>query len=192
MDCSTSDDFPAWSLTTNFDLTTADNALYKMNSVYGGIILPRGTSLVGLDLRKTKIRPKYVPNPENSDIERSAVFRLTGSCYLWQFTIFDGNPNGSVYKDYTNNKFVPNFSHHKLTVFEYADGVNDVKINDAFISDFDAASTDLDMYYEKVGLAYGHSSGREIEQDDPSSGLDMQPSVNEYRMVGLVGGDVGI
>ena len=191
-DGNNSSDFPAWSLSTNYDLTTSDNALYKMNSVYGGVILPRGTSLVGLDLRKTKIRPKYVPNPENDSIERSAIFRLTGSCYLWQISIFDGDPNGSVYKDYTTNKFVPNFSHHKLTVFEYADGVNDVKINDAFISDFDAARTDLDMYYEKVGLAYGPSSGREIEPDYPSSGLDIQPSVNEYRIVGPLGGAVGI
>ena len=188
----TSDNFPAWSLTTNFDLSTDDNALYKMNSVYGGIILPRGTSIVGLDLRKTKIRPRYVPNPENDNIERSAIFRVTGSCYLWQFTIFDGNPNGSVYKDYSNNRFVPNFSHHKLTVFEYADGVNDVKIDDAFISDYDAARTDLDMYYEKVGLAYGPSSGREIEPDYPSSGLDIQPKVDEYRIVGPLGGTVGI
>ena len=191
-DGTTSDNFPAWSLTTNFDLSTDDNALYKMNSVYGGIILPRGTSIVGLDLRKTKIRPRYVPNPENDNIERSAIFRVTGSCYLWQFTIFDGNPNGSVYKDYSNNRFVPNFSHHKLTVFEYADGVNDVKIDDAFISDYDAARTDLDMYYEKVGLAYGPSSGREIEPDYPSSGLDIQPKVDEYRIVGPLGGTVGI
>ena len=57
-DGNNSSDFPAWSLSTNFDLTTSDNALYKMNSVYGGVILPRGTSLVGFDLRKTKIRPK--------------------------------------------------------------------------------------------------------------------------------------
>ena len=91
-DGNTSDNFPAWSLSTNFDLTTSDNALYKMNSVYGGVILPRGTSLVGFDLRKTKIRPKYVPNPENDSIERSAIFRVTGSCYLWQLTIFDGDP----------------------------------------------------------------------------------------------------
>jgi hypothetical protein len=191
-DGNTSDDFPAWSLSTNFDLTTADNALYKMNSVYGGVILPRGTSLVGLDLRKTKIRPKYIPNPENDAIEKSALFRLTGSCYLWQFSLFDGDPNGAVYKDYTSNKFVPNFSHHKLTVFEYADGVNDVKIDDAFISDFDAARTDLDMYYEKVGLAYGPSSGREIEPDYPSSGLDIQPKIDEYRIVGPLSGAVGI
>jgi len=94
-----STDFSAWSLSTNYDLNDVDNALYKMNSVYGGIILPRGTSLVGLDLRKTKIRPKYVPNPENDNIERTAIFRLTGACYLWQFSIFDGDPNGTVYRD---------------------------------------------------------------------------------------------
>ena len=146
-DGTTSSDFPAWSLTTNYDLSTDDNALYKMNSVHGGIILPRGTSIVGLDLRKTRIRPKYVPNPTNDNIESSAIFRLTGTCYLWQFSVFDGDPNGKVYKDYTTNTFVPNYSHHKLTTFEYADGVNDVKIDDAFISDFSAGRTDLEMYY---------------------------------------------
>ena len=44
-------------LNTNFDLTQEDNILYKFNSVNGGVIVPRGTSIVGLDLRKTKIRP---------------------------------------------------------------------------------------------------------------------------------------
>tara|TARA_R100001594_G_scaffold47989_1_gene80869 strand:+ start:1142 stop:7000 length:5859 start_codon:yes stop_codon:yes gene_type:complete len=188
----TSSDFPAWSLTTNFNLDTPDNALYKMNSIYGGVILPRGTSIVGLDLRKTKIRPKYVPNPANTAIEHSALFRVTGSCYLWQFTMFDGDPNGVVYKDYTENTFVPNFSHHKLTCFEYADGVNDVEINDSFITDYTTNRTDLDMYYEKVGLVYGPGSGREIEPDYPSSGVDIQPKIDEYRIVGPTGGEVGI
>jgi len=187
-----SSDFSSWSLTTNYDLTTADNALYKLNSIHGGVIIPRGTSIVGLDLRKTKIRPKYVPNPENDNIERSAIFRVTGGCYFWQFSIFDADPNSNVYKDYTTNVFVPNFSHHKLSCFEYADGVNDVKINDAFISDYSTDRTDLDMYYEKVGLVYGPSSGREIEPDYPSSGLDIQPKVDEYRIVGPTGGSVGI
>jgi len=187
-----SSDFSSWSLTTNFDLTTADNVLYKLNSIHGGVIIPRGTSLVGLDLRKTKIRPKYVPNPENDNIERSAIFRVTGGCYFWQFSIFDADPNSNVYKDYTENVFFPNFSHHKLAAFEYADGVNDVKINDAFISNYSTDRTDLDMYYEKVGLVYGPSSGREIEPDYPSSGLDIQPKVDEYRIVGPTGGSVGI
>ena len=67
----TSNDFPPFDLTTSFDLTDPNNQLYKLNSVYGGVIIPRGTSIVGLDLRKTKIRPLYVPNPVNDNIERS-------------------------------------------------------------------------------------------------------------------------
>ena len=87
-------------LGSNFDLTSPDNELFKLNSVRGGVIIPRGTSIVGKDLRKTKIRPKYVPDPENGNIEPSAIFRLTGACYISQFTIFDGDPSGNVYKDY--------------------------------------------------------------------------------------------
>ena len=188
---STSNDLPPFDLTSNFDLSTADNELYKLNSIHGGVILPRGTSLVGLDLRKTKIRPKYVPDPQNDNIERSAIFRVTGACYLWQFSIFDGDPNGNVYKDYNQSVFVPNFSHHKLTVFEYADGVNGVNINDVFQT-YSSSRTDLDMYYEKVGLVYGQSSGRPIEPDYPSSGLDIQPKIDEYRIVGSTGEEVGI
>ena len=76
------------------------------------------------------------------------MFRVTGGCYLWQFSMFDGDPNGKVYKYYTANEFVPNFSHHKLTCFEYADGVNEIKINDEFITDYTTNRTDLTMYYE--------------------------------------------
>ena len=187
----TSNDLPPYDLNTNFDLQSPNNELYKLNSVFGGIIIPRGTSIVGLDLRKTKIRPKWVPSPTNDNIARSCLFRVTGDCYLWQFSIFDGNPNGRVYVDYTANEFVPNFSHHKLTCFEYADGSNGVKINDDFVT-FSTTRTDLDMYYEKVGLVYGQSSGRAIEPDYPSSGLDIQPKVDEYRIVGSTGESVGI
>lgn len=88
--------------------TTASFAdeLKKFNPKEGGLIVPRGTSIVGLDLRKTLIRPKYVPNPADDNVGRSALFRLTGACYIWQFTIKD---NKTVFE-----------SHHKLTGFEYA------------------------------------------------------------------------
>ena len=184
-------DLPPFDVNSNFDLDSPNNELYKLNSVHGGVILPRGTSIVGLDLRKTKIRPKYVPDPLNDNIEESALFRLTGACYIWQFSMFDGDPNGIVYKDYTQNTFVPNFSHHKLTCFEYADGVNNVNINDTFLT-YSATRTDLDMYYEKVGLVYGQASGRQISPDYPSAGLDIQPKVDEYRIVGATGGNVDI
>ena len=61
---------------------------------------------------------------------------------LMAVLIFDADPNSVVYKDYTNNIFVPNFSHHKLTVFEYADGTNNVSIDDASQT-FSATRTDL-------------------------------------------------
>jgi len=186
-----SSDFFQFDLQTNFDITTENNALYKFNSVHGGVIVPRGTSIVGMDLRKTKIRPKYVPNPENDNIGRSAIFRLTGACYLWQLSIFDGNPSGTVYKDYTNNVFTPTFSHNKLTVFEYADGVNNISINDGFL-DYYTPRTDLDVYYQKLGLAYGNSSGRTIVPDYPDADIDVQTKIDEFRIVGSRGEEVGI
>jgi hypothetical protein len=185
---STSNDFPPFDLTSRFDLTDSNNQLYKFNSVYGGVIIPRGTSIVGFDLRKTKIRPLYVPNPVNNNIERSCIFRLTGGSYLWQFSIFDADPNGNCYVDYTSNTFVPNFSHHKLSCFEYADGVNPVDVFQTYTTD----RTDLEMYYEKVGLAYGQSSGRAISPDYPSAGVDIQPKIDEYRIVGSTGETTGI
>ena len=187
----TSDDLPAFDLVTNLNLSSPNNQLYKLNSIYGGVIIPRGTSLVGLDLRKTKIRPKYVPNPENDNIEKSALFRVTGECYFWQFTVFDSDPNGVCYKDYTTNTFVPNFSHHKLTTFEYADGTNSVYINDDFMT-YETNRTDLDMYYEKISLVYGQSSGRAISPDYPSTDIDIQAKVDEHRIVGSTGETVGI
>jgi hypothetical protein len=184
-------DFDQFTLTTSFDLTDPNNQLYKLNSIYGGVIIPRGTSIVGLDLRKTKIRPLYVPKPDNDNIERSCIFRVTGSCYIWQFSLFDADPNGNCFVDYTGNQFVPNFSHHKLSCFEYADGVNDVSIADTFQT-YSTDRTDLEMYYEKVGLAYGQSSGRAILPDYPSSGIDIQPSIDEFRIVGSTGATTGI
>lgn len=141
-------DFDQFSLKTNFDITSDNNELYKLNSVHGGVIIPRGTSIVGMDLRKTKIRPKFVPDPTNNTVDRSAIFRLTGACYLWQFSVFDADPNGQCFTNYTNLKLVPNFSHHKLTAFEYADGINDVSFSFGSFT-----RTDLEMYYEKISIA---------------------------------------
>ena len=180
-----------FNLTSNFDLTVADNDLYKLNSIHGGVIIPRGTSLVGLDLRKTKIRPKYVPNPENDAIERSCIFRVTGASYYWQFSIFDADPNSVAYKDYTNNIFVPNFSHHKLACFEYADGVNKVVIDDGFL-DIAEDRTDLEMYYQKISDVYDDATGRPIEPDYPAGNVDIQPKIDEFRIVGSKGAEVGI
>ena len=53
--------------TTNLTFTDFETELYKFNPKNGGVIVPRGTSIVGYDLRKTVIRPKFVPAPGSVD-----------------------------------------------------------------------------------------------------------------------------
>ena len=169
-------------LESNFDLTQEDNILYKFNSVNGGVVVPRGTSVVGLDLRKTKLRPKYVPNPTDPNVANSAIFRITGACYFWQFCFFDGV--GLVYTDPTdfsvNNQSVPTFSHHKLTCFEYADGVNNVG---------SYGLTDLDMYYAKLSNAFNLASGRDIDEKYPTNSLGFEKQRPEWEIVGAFAAD---
>ena len=167
-----------------FDLTQKDNDLYKFNSVNGGVIVPRGTSIVGLDLRKTKLRPLYVPNPTDDSVPYSSLFRITGACYLWQFSIFDASEFETVYTQ--NNNFTvkssPTFSHHKLTVFEYADGVNEVGTK---------GLTDLQMYYAKLSNAYETGSGRPVDADDrfQTNPLGFNPRRPEFEIVGAFASD---
>lgn len=42
------------SLESNFDIEDADNVLYNYNSIEGGVIVPRGVSIVAEDIRKQK------------------------------------------------------------------------------------------------------------------------------------------
>jgi hypothetical protein len=171
-------------LDSNFDLTQEDNILYKFNSVNGGVVVPRGTSVVGLDLRKTKLRPKYVPNPTDPNVANSAIFRITGACYFWQFCFFDGDTAGTVYTDSVdfsvNNQSVPKFSHHKLTCFEYADGVNKVR---------SYGLTDLDMYYAKLSNAFNLASGRDIDEKYPTNSLGFEKQRPEWEIVGAFASD---
>jgi len=163
-----------------FNLDNIGNILYKFNSVHGGVIIPKGTSIVGLDLRKTKIRPLYVPNPDvlDSIIPRSALFRVTGGCYFWQFSMFDANQSVYYSKTFTEKRN-PNISHHKLTCFEYADGLNQESLT---------SLSDLQMYYYKLMNAYGTNTGnRSIVNypfSDGSTDGDFEPNTPEFKIVG--------
>ena len=168
-----------FSVRSNFDITDPFNDLYIYNSVNGGVIVPKGVSIVASDLRKTKIRPKFVPSPSNPNILNSAIFRVTGSSYIFGFSIFDGDPLGTVYNTYSNSQVLPNYSHHKLTAFEYADGMNNFILSDGT----DTGTTDLDMYYYKVSLAYGNLSGRSIIDGY----VNLQKNPEETKIVGDLG-----
>ena len=139
-----------WDDQSVLDLSNPDNVLYKFNASTGGAIVPRGCSLVGYDLRRTIVRPLYVPDPADGTQGRTSIFNLTGGCYIWQFTIKDGDLTensplydandrvGKVYFQKGNNTqlAIPEYSHHKITIMEYAE-------------DFE-----LEKYYQKVGKAF--------------------------------------
>lgn len=86
-----------------FDSLSYDT-LYKFNPSTGGLILPRGISINGTDLRKVKIRPMFVPSVSSGI--KTALFKVTGNTYVSQLTFAD------------NRQF--NFSHSNITSVEYA------------------------------------------------------------------------
>ena len=163
-----------WTDNSILDLSNPSNVLYKFNNTEGGAIIPRGTSLVGYDLRRTMVKPLYVPDPADSREPRSAIFNVTGGCYFWQFTIKDGETTslsplydategiGKVYysKDDFTKLATPNYSHHKLTVFEYAD------------------KQELELLYRKIAKAFAEY---QPTIDDPE---EFEPRVQENRIVG--------
>ena len=186
---------------SNLDLTSPNNVLYKFNSVEGGIIVPRGCSLVGTDLRRTKIIPKYVPYPtllsskgitnETQVPPRTAIFKVTGGTYFWQFSFFDGAEEGVYFKPDSSETLAPKYSHHRLTCFEFADGLNPLStlIARGTVPNADYSAvpniqerTDLEIYYQKVSKAFAtipDTSG------DPATD-QIQARVEENRIVGPI------
>ena len=69
--------------------------LAVVNPQQGGLIVPRGVSIDGTDLRKVRIRPMYVPEltlvQNDPQIERTAILKVTGGSYISLITFTD-NP----------------------------------------------------------------------------------------------------
>jgi microcystin-dependent protein len=140
--------FPLWEVPADepgFEPT--DVQLTRFNSEQGGIIIPRGTSLCSLDLRKCTVRPEFVPPAadEAEDLSnRSTMFRVTGEGYYF----------GITFRDSLNETA----SHHLLSCFEYGsqDQLDNfyAKIQQAVsgvpASNVDAATT-RDVEWEIVG-----------------------------------------
>jgi hypothetical protein len=133
----------------------------------GAVILPRGCSLISLDLRKTVIRPDSLPanaiedeNPDYSN--RRSIFKVTGGGYYYGLT-FKDSP--------TNNE-----THHLLHCFEFA------------------REAELDLLYQKALASFsaagiGPSFGRTEEVEfqivgpkplDPIEETDTVNSASPY------------
>ena len=71
------------------------DALSLVNPSTGGLIVPRGISINGVDLRKVRVRPMYVPQLNAVEAEpqreRTSIFKVTGGTYVSLLTFTD-NP----------------------------------------------------------------------------------------------------
>lgn len=109
-----------------YEPSTAE--LIKFNPTTGGVLLPRGCSLCGADLRKITLRPSFVPTSadELGDwTNRREMLKITGSGYFFGFTFMD--------------KVATTTSHHLLSAFGFA------------------SKAELDAFYAKVNTAVGAS-----------------------------------
>lgn len=78
-------------------------ALQQFNSeVDGGVILPRGVSIIGLDLKKCEVHPVYVPKYTHPAFPANYQ-QVPGG------PIYQNQPLGSIFK-WTGNTYVSNFN----------------------------------------------------------------------------------
>ena len=69
-----------WNDDSILDLSDPNNILYKFNNTEGGVIIPRGSSIIGYDLRRTSVHPLYVPYTDDMLENRSAIVNFYGGC----------------------------------------------------------------------------------------------------------------
>lgn len=88
------------------DQPLTQDQLRIFNGLDGGLLVPRGTSIIALDLRKTVLQPTYYPFWSRTLFEvdpalieaRSSILKWTGNCYFTSFTFKDKVGEVSVTK----------------------------------------------------------------------------------------------
>lgn len=83
--------------------------LSAVNPKTGGLIVPRGVSIDGVDLRKVRLRPMYVPEltPVQNDpqTERTAILKVTGGTYVSLLTFTDNQQYSRSHNTVTSVEF---------------------------------------------------------------------------------------
>jgi len=144
---------------------TIDELVRFNDATKGAVILPRGCSLISLDLRKTVIRPAFVTGFEDEAADysnRRSIFKVTGGGYYY----------GLTFKD----NLQANETHHLLHCFEFAseaelDGLYAKVLSSFGSADINAANTQTQTTeFEIVGP----------KPLDPSDPTDTVSSASPY------------
>lgn len=154
------------------------DSLSLINPTGGGIVIPRGVSVNGVDLRKVRVRPMYVPelNPVQNEAQRekTSIFKVTGGSYVSLIT-------------FTDNPQIPR-SHNTVTSVGFASQ-----------SEMFGTSSET-SYYSKINSLFGQydnwgADGLEAIQAETTIVAPIYDSKNlrqtdsEENQTGIPGGD---
>ena len=85
------------------------NRLSDFNPTTGGLIVPRGISINGVDLRKVRVRPMYVPEltpgQNTAQTARTYIFKVTGGSYVSLMTFTDNQQFSRTHNTVTSIGF---------------------------------------------------------------------------------------
>jgi len=161
--------------------TPDSTELIKFNpATVGGVLLPRGCSLCGPDLRKTTIRPNWVPAvaDEAADYSnRRGMLKITGTGYFFGFTVRDSINEAR--------------SHHLLDAFHFA---SQSELDDFYAKTFSAVGTGADL---GAALTVTKSTEYQIvgpidRTQSPTSAWDTTASASPYIFNCSIRSDYGI
>jgi hypothetical protein len=122
-----------------------------------GVIIPRGVSIVGADLRKTVVRPLAVPPPTgNPSTGRGAIFRATGTGFFFTFS-FKDNPTFQQ-------------SHHLLHCFEFCSEEALALYYEQVASAFGLNKADIEIRDPEIEIAAPYPKGLATPATDTTKG----------------------
>jgi hypothetical protein len=161
------------------DPTIAELIAFNPANV-GGVLLPRGVSLCGPDLRKTTIRPTWVPAAANEAADysnRRGMLKITGTGYFFGFTVMD--------------KVGEKRSHHLLDAFHFA---SKAELDPFYAKCFSAVGTGADL---AAALTVTRSTEFEIVgpidiADSPKPEWDTTASASPYIFNCSIRSDYGL
>lgn len=101
-----------FSSNVNKEVTSAD--LAQFNTLTGGIVVPFGISVQGMDLKKSIVSPSYVPtyrNPflppslQDANQPISAIFKCSGNCLFYNLSALDKVSSSDIIDVRARNQF---------------------------------------------------------------------------------------
>ena len=153
-----------------------DEDLRAFNSSDMGVILPRGVSIIGADLRKSVIRPANVPSPTSSPVTgRGSVFKTTGGSFFFNFTFKDS--------------LTFNSSHHLLSAFSFCSEADLTAYYQKIATVFNLTPSDIEVINPgetQITTVYPETAGPETDSVGGSSGYVFNCSLrSNYGFSGM-------